>query len=223
MIVFAAESVLNGLSFREFLPAEVASWERLRLIATAFIPVGWLLFSLSFGRASCKEIILRWRWHVVTILVIPIALVTLFGRSIFKGPPIFDESFRWSVPIGWSGYLFYLSFLLSAALIIMNLERTLRNSSGSIRWQIKFMILGLGGIFAVRIFTTSQVLLFRYIEMPLEVINLGTLILGGALIVWSLLPRRSRRVCNFTAPLRFRNLAQGKSDRHKSMRVESKA
>jgi putative PEP-CTERM system histidine kinase len=48
------------------------------------------------------------------------------------------------------------------------------------------MILGLGGIFAVRIFTTSQVLLFRYIEMPLEVINLGALILGGALIVWSL-------------------------------------
>jgi len=85
------------------------------------------------------------------------------------------------------------------------------------------MVLGLGGIFAVRIYTTSQVLLFRYIEMPLEVINLGTLILGGALIVWSLLPRRSRRVCNFTAPLRFRNLAQGKSDRHKSMRVESKA
>jgi len=186
MIAFAAEAVLNGLSFWVSLPAEIAYWQRLRLIATAFIPVGWFLFSLSFGRVGYKEIISKWRWHIVTILVIPIALVTLLGRSIFKGPPIFDESFRWSIPIGWSGYLFYLSFLLSAALIIMNLERTLRNSSGSIRWQIKFMILGLGGIFAVRIFTTSQVLLFRYIEMPLEVINLGALILGGALIIWSL-------------------------------------
>ena len=186
MIAFAAEAVLNGLSFWVSLPAEIAYWQRLRLIATAFIPVGWFLFSLSFGRVGYKEIISKWRWHIVTILVIPIALVTLLGRSIFKGPPIFDESFRWSIPIGWSGYLFDLSFLLSAALIIMNLERTLRNSSGSIRWQIKFMILGLGGIFAVRIFTTSQVLLFRYIEMPLEVINLGALILGGALIIWSL-------------------------------------
>jgi len=190
MITFAAEAVLNGLSFWVSLPAEIAYWQRLKFIAAAFLPVGWLLFSLSFGRASFKEIILRWRWHIVTILVIPIALVTLLGRSIFKGAPIFDESFRWSIPIGWSGYLFYLSFLLSSALIIMNLERTLRNSSGSIRWQIKFMILGLGGIFAVRIFTTSQVLLFRYIEMPLEVINLGTLILGGALIIWSLLRLR---------------------------------
>ena len=187
MIAFAVESLLNGLSFRVSLPSEVEQWQRLRLVATAFVPVGWFLFSLSFGRVGYKEIISKWRWHIVTILVIPIALVTLLGRSIFKGPPIFDESFRWSIPIGWSGYLFYLSFLLSAALIIMNLERTLRNSSGSIRWQIKFMILGLGGIFAVRIFTTSQVLLFRYIEMPLEVINLGALILGGALIIWSLL------------------------------------
>jgi putative PEP-CTERM system histidine kinase len=186
MITFAAEAVLNGLSFWVSLPAEIAYWQRLRLVAAAFVPVGWFLFSLSFGRVGYKEIISKWRWHIVTILVIPIALVTLLGRSIFKGPPIFDESFRWSIPIGWSGYLFYLSFLLSAALIIMNLERTLRNSSGSIRWQIKFMILGLGGIFAVRIFTTSQVLLFRYIEMPLEVINLGALILGGALIIWSL-------------------------------------
>ena len=187
MIAFAVESLLNGLSFRVSLPSEVEQWQRLRLVATAFVPVGWFLFSLSFGRVGYKEIISKWRWHIVTIFVIPIALVTLLGRSIFKGPPIFDESFRWSIPIGWSGYLFYLSFLLSAALIIMNLERTLRNSSGSIRWQIKFMILGLGGIFAVRIFTTSQVLLFRYIEMPLEVINLGALILGGALIIWSLL------------------------------------
>lgn len=186
MIAFAVESLLNGLSFRVSLPSEVEQWQRLRLVATAFVPLGWFLFSLSFGRVGYKEIISKWRWHIVTILVIPIALVTLLGRSIFKGPPIFDESFRWSIPIGWSGYLFYLSFLLSAALIIMNLERTLRNSSGSIRWQIKFMILGLGGIFAVRIFTTSQVLLFRYIEMPLEVINLGALILGGALIIWSL-------------------------------------
>ena len=38
-----------------------------------------------------------------------------------------------------------------------------------------------------------------------------------------MLPRRSKSVCNLIAPLRFRNLAQGKSDRHKSISVESKA
>jgi putative PEP-CTERM system histidine kinase len=190
MIALAAEAVLNGLSFLVSLPSEIVDWQLLRHIATAFVPVGWLLFSLSFGRASYKEMILKWRWHIIIVLAIPIALATLFGNSIFKGSPVFDTPSRWSIPLGWSGYLFYLTFLLSTAIIIMNLERTLRNSSGSIRWQIKFMILGLGGIFAVRIYTSSQVLLFHYIEMPLEVINLGTLILGSVLIIWSLLRLR---------------------------------
>lgn len=186
MIAFAAESVLNGLSFTTSLPVEIAYWQRLRLIATAFLPVGWLLFSISFGRASYKEIILKWRWYLLIIFVIPILLTILFGNSLLKGNPVFETMSRWSITIGWSGYISYLFTLISAVLIIMNLERTLRNSSGSIRWQIKFMVLGLGGIFAVRIYTNSQVLLFRSIEMPLEVINLGMLILGTLLIILSL-------------------------------------
>jgi len=38
-----------------------------------------------------------------------------------------------------------------------------------------------------------------------------------------ILPCRSRSVCIFTAALYFRNLAQGNSDRHRSMVLESKA
>ena len=82
MIAFAGEAVLNGLSFWVSLPVEIAYWQLLRLIAAAFIPVGWLLFSLSFGRASYKEMIFKWRWYIIIILAIPIALVTLFGDSI---------------------------------------------------------------------------------------------------------------------------------------------
>ena len=190
MITFAAEAVLNGLSFWVLLPSEIVEWQRLRHIATAFIPVGSLLFSLSFGRVSYKEIISKWRWYIILILIIPISLASLFSYSIFQRAPISGTPTSWSIPLGWSGYLFYLSFLLSAVLIIMNLERTLLNSSGSIRWQIKFMVLGLGGIFAVRIYTSSQVLLFHYIGMQLEAINLGTLILGSLLIIWSLMRLR---------------------------------
>ncbi len=186
MISFAAEALFNGLSFGTSSPSEIAYWQRLRLIATAIGPVGWLLFSLSFGRGSYKEIISKWRWYLLAILIIPILLGFFFGASLFKGSPIFETPSRWSILIGWPGYIFYLVVLLSAVLIIMNLERTLRNSSGSIRWQIKLMILGLGGIFGVRIYTNSQILLFRSVEMSLEVINLGMLILGASLIILSL-------------------------------------
>jgi putative PEP-CTERM system histidine kinase len=187
MLAFAVEAVLNGLSLRASLPSEMVFWQYSKLIAACFIPVGWLLFSLGFGRISYKEIIGRWRWYLFVVLVIPFTLVSLFGRFLFKGTPFFDPPYRWSIPLGWSGYLFYLFLLLSAALIIMNLERTLRNSSGSIRWQIKFMILGLGGIFAARIYTGSQVLLFHSIDIRLETINTGTLFFGNFLIVLALL------------------------------------
>jgi putative PEP-CTERM system histidine kinase len=186
MISFAAEALFNGLSFRTLSLHEIAYWQRLRLIATGVVPVGWLLFSLGFGRSSHKEIISKWRWYLLTTLILPILLAFLFGDSLFKGGPVFETPSRWSISVGWSGYIFYAFILISAVLIIMNLERTLRNSSGSIRWQIKFMVLGLGGIFAVRIYTNSQVLLFRSVGMSLEVINLGMIVLGTLLIILSL-------------------------------------
>jgi hypothetical protein len=35
MIAFAGEALLNGLSFRTYVPSEIVYWQRLRLIATA--------------------------------------------------------------------------------------------------------------------------------------------------------------------------------------------
>jgi putative PEP-CTERM system histidine kinase len=186
MIALGIETALNGLSFRAYLPADVAKWQQFRLIATAFLPMCWLLFSLSFGRVSFKEIIIKWRGYIIIISAIPILLAIFFSHSFFKALPAWDRFSYWLTPLGWIGYLFHLVLLLSIVLILMNLERTLRNSTGSIRYQIKFMVLGLGGIFAIRIYTVSQALLFHSLELSLEVLNAGVLVLGGALIIGSL-------------------------------------
>jgi len=200
MIAFAAEALLNGITFRASMPWDVEAWQRLRLMATAFLPACWLLFSLSFGRASYKEIIAKWKWYVAPLTVVPIILVAFFNTSLFKGLPVPDKFSYWSFSLGWSGYIFHLVLLLSIVLILVNLERTIRNSSGSIRWQIKFMILGLGCIFAVRIYTTSQTLLFNSLEMSLEVINVGTLIIASVLIIWSLFRLRILNVDIYLSP-----------------------
>ena len=200
MIAFAAEAILNGLTFRVSLPWEVATCQRLRLIATAFLPACWLLFSLSFGRVSYKEIIAKWKWYIVPLTIVPIILGAFFNASLFKGSPVPDKFSYWSFSLGWAGYLFHLALLLSIILILVNLERTIRNSSGSIRWQIKFMILGLGCIFAVRIYTTSQALLFNSLELSLEVLNVGTLIIAGVLITWSLFRLRILNVDIYLSP-----------------------
>ena len=190
MMVLAVEGAFNALVSRAFFPTEVMKWQYLKLIATALLPGIWLLFSLSFARANYKETLTKWRWVILAAFAIPLALVTWFGHSLFKGMPALDSRSVWLIRLGWSGYLFYLLFLLGTVIILMNLERTLRNSAGSIRWQIKFMVLGLGGIFAARIYTGSQVLLFQSLNMALEEVNVGALILANVLIVWSLIRAR---------------------------------
>ncbi len=200
MIVFAVEAALNGLSLKASWPEEVARWQAWRLVAAAFVPVCWLLFSLSFGRVSYKEILSKWKWYIIAISGIPIVLAISLGHSFFRRMPVPDEFSYWSIPLGWSGYLFHFFLLLSVVLILMNLERTLRNSTGSIRWQIKFMILGLGGIFAVRIYTLSQALLYRSMEMSLEVFNAAAIILCGFLIIWSLFRLRLLIVDIYLSP-----------------------
>ncbi len=64
----------------------------------------------------------------------------------------------------------------------MNLERTLRSAVGTTRWRIKFLLLGLGVIFGVRIYTQSQALLFSGNALALEGIETGALLLGCLLI-----------------------------------------
>jgi putative PEP-CTERM system histidine kinase len=190
MIALGLEAVFLSLSAQAAVPDEVIHWQRLRLFATAFLPGTWLLFSLSFAQVNYQESVTRWRWVVLGVFLFPLSLVSVFSAALFMSLPAVDESARLLLPLGWSGYVFFDFLLLSAVLILMNLERTLRASAGNIRWQIKFMILGLGSLFAVRIYTASQVLLFSAVDMTLEAVNAGALIMADALIIFSLVRAR---------------------------------
>jgi putative PEP-CTERM system histidine kinase len=68
----------------------------------------------------------------------------------------------------------------------MNLERTFRHSTGHIRWQTKFMFLGIGSLFGIRIFTDSQVVLFNGVDTGLYLVDLGALLIANFFIFRSL-------------------------------------
>ena len=69
----------------------------------------------------------------------------------------------------------------------MNLERTFRAAVGLMRWRIKFMVIGLGMLFAVRAYTSSQTLLFHTIDLPLQFVDCGALFAACLLVSRSLL------------------------------------
>jgi len=191
MIVLGLEAMLVGIGFKASLPAEAIYWQRIRLITIAFLPGAWLLFSLTYAGVNYKEIISKWRWVVLAAFIIPLTLVTFFWESFFIDEPFLDSPSAWLIRLGWSGYTFHLCLLVGAVLILMNLERTLRASIGHMRWQVKYMVLGIGSIFGIRIYTSSQTILFHSLNTGLLVINTGVLIVASALILRSLLRARS--------------------------------
>jgi putative PEP-CTERM system histidine kinase len=85
--------------------------------------------------------------------------------------------------LGPSGYGLNLVFLVSLVLILMNLERTFRAAVGTMRWRIKFMVLGLAVLFAVRAYGTSQVLLTGNSSFLLQTINSAALLVACAMII----------------------------------------
>lgn len=194
MGALAVMQVCSGMGTQAVLPAEVMRWEWLRLVAAAFVPGSWLLFSLSFARSNYRELLARWRWCVLATFVLPLALVTLCRQALFTDVFPVEATAVWLIPLGWSGYGFYLFSLLSAVVILMHLEKTLRMAVGNIRWQIKFMILGLGSVFAVQIYESSQALLFSSIHTALASVDSSAIIVASVLIIIALVRHRLLKV-----------------------------
>ncbi|MFH1083015.1 MAG: ATP-binding protein [Pseudomonadota bacterium] len=186
MVLFAIDAGLAGLVFQALSPDTFLFRERLRLVAASFLPGVWLFFSVSFARANYSEQISSWKWVLLSSFILPVFMVTLFNDAFFTGAPVWEETSVLFIRIGRSGYIWHLLWVVFAVLILMNLERTLRHTTGHMRWQTKFMFLGIGGIFGAHLFTDSHVVLFKGVNTGLIDVNLGTLLVANILILRSL-------------------------------------
>ena len=67
-------------------------------------------------------------------------------------------------------------------MVLNNLEKTFRSTVGTMRWRIKFVFLGFAVIFAGRIYTLSQDLLFPQYDLRMIDFETGPLFIGCSLI-----------------------------------------
>ncbi len=193
LVACAVEAVITGFGLDARTLSAFMRWRLLQIAVGSLLPAIWLIFSFSFGRGNYKEFLYRWKWVLLAAFIIPIVLTSFFSNSLTSGKPLVNESEAVFLRIGWAGYALNLLSLLSAVMILMNLERTLRYSSGRARWQIKFMVFGVGSLFGIRIFVDSQLLLYRFFSLNLDVLKVTVLILADLLIVISLCRARVLR------------------------------
>lgn len=183
MGLLALEAICSGISVQAETYHDVLWWQRVRLLTAAFLPGVWLLFCLSFARENYRDFLMAWRWGIVVSFLLPPLIVIGGFSSLFVDAPYFESASRWSLGLGWAGQGIFLSLLLGATCVLMNLERTLQASTGTLRWRIKFMILGIGSAFVVRVYIGSQALLFSRLTTTLETIHAGSLVIA-ALLLW---------------------------------------
>jgi putative PEP-CTERM system histidine kinase len=185
MLVFAAVNCLYGLELGSSRPKDILFWHNAEWLALAVLPGPWLLFSLTYARGNYREFLKRWSSVLVAAFMVPVTLA-VFSWGLTVRDAVLDAEDRWVLPLATSGFILNLLLLLASLLVLMNLERTYRAAVGTMRWRIKFMVLGLGVIFAAEAYTTSQIMLFRAINLSWPIVNSGALVVGGLLIVRSL-------------------------------------
>lgn len=181
MMVFGAEMFLQAACFRGDGPAGGWQWMRWKLTASALLPALWLPFSVIYARGNYREFLVRWR---PVLLVLPLLAAAL---AIYFGPALVQE-----ILAGPQGAVLIISsaggkglqvlLLVSYILILANFERTFGLAVGVMRWRIKFLLLGLGLVFGVRLYTSSQMLLFPGFEVSLLDLDAAALLISSAMI-----------------------------------------
>src|SRR5947208_10511110 len=182
MTIFALESLFGAIGNDALVPEKAAFWQTLALMAKSFFPGVWLLFSVTYSRANCRDFVVRSQWLLLGAFSIP-----LLSLAVFYGPLLYPVAYQppahgWGLMLGEPAKILNILILVSTVLILTNIERTFRAAVGTMRWRIKFLVLGLGVIFGARIYTQSQALLFSDYSPSQLSVEATALLIGCALI-----------------------------------------
>ncbi len=192
IIVIETGTALMLISGEEALPAAIGAL--VFIAGTASIPVAWLIFSIVFARPDYMDL-LRKRRLVIAFTVIAAAFFMFWALSGSLVSLQYEQNSRmYDVQRGLSvlvfsglGNYFFIYLIIGLAANLVQLENTLRSSSGSKRWQIKYVIFGVMAIHAFFIYAASQAILYSALSsqtiVAISVVNIISISLMGVFIV----------------------------------------
>jgi putative PEP-CTERM system histidine kinase len=183
MLVFGLENLFGAMWHEAAVAEKAAFWGSLTLVMKSLFPSIWICFSLTYSRGNAQNLSLRSRLLLVAALVIPFGISLLCKNQLLPVSPYPESDVNWWVRSHAAARILNAFQLVSAVVILMNLERTFRSAVGTMQWRIKFIVIGLGIIFGARIYTASQPLLFSEGILVLSTVDSAAVLIGCALIV----------------------------------------
>src|SRR5690242_5252470 len=182
MSLFALECVFNGMSLKSASIDEIGFWQTLALLVKSVLPGVWLAFSLTYSRANYREFLTGSRLLLIAAGCIPLLLLPALRQPIIGVAVYGLPGQGWTIQLSQEAKIANGLILIATVLILMNLERTFRAAAGTMRWRIKFFIVGLTVIFGARIYTRSQTLVFAGYNLGLTNLETAALLVGCVLL-----------------------------------------
>ncbi|MGA1792266.1 MAG: XrtA/PEP-CTERM system histidine kinase PrsK [bacterium] len=161
-------------------------WKRISLVGECLVPGTWLVFCTSFARKESWYRSKKWKKFIIGFGALSVFFASSVSSALFVFPgdsPIF-------LSLGGIGKGFYIFFLLSLVMIVVNLEHTIRQSKGEQRIKIRSLVLGLGGLFAFLIFSTSQTLLFSIVSFRMIPLVSTVFVICSGVIAFSVVRQK---------------------------------
>jgi putative PEP-CTERM system histidine kinase len=183
MTVLSLDSLFTGLSMTAPALSDALRWLTMGLVAKAFVPASWLVFSLTYSRGDYREALTRWRAPLAAFTVVPIGLALGFRDHLLEVTLAGPGADVLQVRFGLAAKAFNAVLLAAFALVLMNLEQTFRSAVGTMRWRIKYVVLGLAIIFGGHLFVRMQAVLYSSHDSALAGIESSALLIGGLFLV----------------------------------------
>lgn len=136
---------------------------RMLLIGEAALPSAWILFSLAFARANYRDVLSKNTIPLAGVIAASLFFMVAWAAADIGQSQYVVDAYSGEPLLIVSNPLlkhFYIYLILGLVFNLVHLENTLRYSEGPKRWQIKYVIFGVGFIMAFFIFISSQTLLY---------------------------------------------------------------
>lgn len=179
MTVLSIESLVAGLGYGATELLEALHWLTVGLIVKSLAPAAWLGFSLTYSRGDHREALARWRIPLAIVALLPIGLSLGFRQELLEVAPA-GEALQ--LRLGAVAKVLNAVLLVALVWILVNLEQTFRSAVGTMRWRIKFVVLGLAVIFGARLYVRSQALLFSAYDLHWPGLESSGLLIGCVLL-----------------------------------------
>ena len=164
LLIPASNDLLDALIRGERITESLPFWQSFRCVLIAMMPAPWLILSLCYARGNVREELSRWRYFLIITASLPLIPLALFDGLFLERswePAVIKQGI---LLLNWPAKVINLSLVAASVLALTNLERTFRASAGTLRWRIKYAVIGLGGLFAVHLYTGSQAVLYSAIH-----------------------------------------------------------